>query len=53
MRIRITDLPFGECPEEWLAKKHDRRGLIDDHAGRLLIRELRIELEAQFTEEVL
>ncbi len=32
--------------------EHDINGLVDDHAGRCFIRELGIELKAQFCEEV-
>src|SRR5712692_506036 len=49
---RVAQLALGERLEEGLREKHHVRFLADDHAGRLVVRELRIELEAELGEEL-
>src|SRR5229473_1837507 len=49
---RVAQLALGERLEEGLREKHHVRFLADDHAGRLVVRELRIELEAELREEL-
>jgi hypothetical protein len=49
---RVAGLTPGERPEERLGEQHHERLVADDHARGLLVRELRIEFEAERREEV-
>ena len=49
---RVAELLLGERPEEGFAEEHDEGLLADDHAGGLVVGELRVELEAELREEV-
>ena len=49
---RIAELPPRERLEERLAEQHDVGLLADDHAGGLVVGELRVEPEAELREEV-
>src|SRR6266850_1908450 len=49
---RVAELALGERLEEGLREKHHVRLFADDHAGRLVVGELGIELEAELREEL-
>ncbi len=48
----VAGFPLGECLEERLGEEHHEGIFVDDHAGCLIVSELRIEGEAELGEEV-
>jgi hypothetical protein len=51
MGLPVAYLAFRERLKEWLAEKHDARVVVHNHAGRPVIGESPIELEAKQPEE--
>src|SRR5437868_9647542 len=50
-RFRVAELLLREGPEERLGHEHDERRFVEDHAGRALGREPRLEREAELGEK--